>query len=93
MAEGTPVEPDSNWKNICILQDGSDAFSTFLASKKMQPTRSEELLDSSYLTSEFDWNMLKPSHKNQILQQAKKFLYLYMNYKKSADGITLYANY
>ena len=86
--------PDTSWKNIAVShKNDDDSFSQFLNEKHLCALHSGELIDNSYIASTFEWDMLTAEQKDDVISYASKFLRLYMNYKKSNDGIVLYVNY
>lgn len=90
---GTVVDDKAVEQVAVSHKDDYDKFSSFLIQHNLCALHSDELIDNSYIASTFEWDMLTDDQKTQLMSYASKFLRLYMNYRKTSDGIVLYVNY
>ena len=88
--------PDSECSGVAIdfSTTASDKFSAFLQNSGISSFRSEQY-DGRHASqySEFDIMDIDADDREHLFEMAAGFLKIYMNYKKSSSGITLYANY
>jgi len=91
------LEPSTSVINdirVDNIVDGlSDPFSQYINKNNWFGMHSEDSFDSSYIPTSIDYDEFSSDEQQQFIERMKPFLRIYMNYKKSSEGITLYANY
>lgn len=79
------------YKDVRVGSD--DKFSRYMQELGLDTLKSEEVVDGSYTTVKFNFESLTDEQKQQFIEDLKKFLRVYVSYKKDEDGISLYVNY
>lgn len=79
---------------VSIDLDSTDAFSQYIAlstslSAAMLETSQMYAIDESY----FDYTSTSKQEKEDFLEFVKRFLQIHMSYRRTSNGIVLYANY
>ena len=96
---GISVDQTSSWQHVYVEHSygnydySSDAFSQFLSVHSLCAVTSELMQSQQAAQHQFSWSSASSADLQRIMAKISKLLRLYFNYKKTPDGIVLYANY
>ena len=85
--------PENAYFNVRVDSNNTDKFSMFLAANSLCALHSEEAAYDGFMGDGIDCGDISKEDLQKMLEPIKQMLRVYMSYKKSSSGITLYANY
>lgn len=83
--------PKRDYINVRVEED--DNFSRFVSNSGLSALHSEDSQHDVAIDNSFDCSDIDAEQLEEAIDKIKSMLRVYMNYKKSQNGIVLYANY